>query len=64
MQPYSLEWGVYKDLADKYNTTVGQIIMLSPTYTYSSMAFEGGSFPPITLAVNCTLLSDDWSVLE
>lgn len=30
MQPYQFTSGVYKDLAEKYETTVGQIMMLSP----------------------------------
>ncbi|KAF2193135.1 hypothetical protein K469DRAFT_552030 [Zopfia rhizophila CBS 207.26] len=64
MQPYSFKWGVYKDLAEKFGTTVGQIMMLSPTYNYSSKAFLGGSFPPITMAINCTVLSDNTTVLE
>ncbi|PWY88839.1 hypothetical protein BO94DRAFT_422061, partial [Aspergillus sclerotioniger CBS 115572] len=47
IQPYRFTWGVYKDLADKYDTTVGQIMMLSPTYNYSSLAFSAeGEFPP------------------
>ncbi|KAL3433766.1 hypothetical protein BDV09DRAFT_186375 [Aspergillus tetrazonus] len=48
IQPYKFTWGVYKDLAEEFGTTVGQIMMLSPTYNYSSLAFlPGGSFPPI-----------------
>ena len=38
IQPYSISWGVYKDMAEKYGSTVGQIMMLSPTYNYSSLA--------------------------
>lgn len=58
IQSYSFKWGVYKDLAEKYGTTVGQIMMLSPTYNYSSLAFsKGGTFPPIDLPINCTALS-------
>lgn len=55
---------MYKDLAEEYGTTVGQIMMLSVTYNYSSIAFEGGSFPPINILTNCTLLSDNSTVLE
>jgi hypothetical protein len=29
IEPYSFSWGIYKDLADKYGSTVGQIQMLS-----------------------------------
>ncbi|PYH97949.1 hypothetical protein BO71DRAFT_395771 [Aspergillus ellipticus CBS 707.79] len=56
---------VPKDLADKYDTTVGQLMMLSPTYNYSSIAFfPGGTFPPINIAINCTALSDNISVID
>ncbi|GCB23354.1 intracellular hyphae protein 1 [Aspergillus awamori] len=65
IQPYSFEWGVYKDLADKYGTTVGQIMMLSPTYNYSSLAFSsGGTAPPIDLPMNCTTLSNNITVIS
>lgn len=65
IQPYSFKWGVYKDLAERYGTTVGQIMMLSPTYNYSSLAFSaGGTFPPISLPINCTALSKNTTVLE
>ncbi|GKZ36125.1 hypothetical protein AbraIFM66950_007032 [Aspergillus brasiliensis] len=65
IQPYSFEWGVYKDLADKYGTTVGQIMMLSPTYNYSSLAFStGGTAPPIDLPINCTALSNNITVIS
>ncbi|PYH31295.1 uncharacterized protein BO87DRAFT_315550 [Aspergillus neoniger CBS 115656] len=65
IQPYSFEWGVYKDLADKYGTTVGQIMMLSPTYNYSSLAFSnGGTAPPIDLPINCTALSSNITVIS
>lgn len=65
IQPYSFEWGVYKDLADKYGTTVGQIMMLSPSYNYSSIAFSvNGTFPPIDLPINCTALSNNITVLS
>ncbi|PYH86788.1 hypothetical protein BO82DRAFT_428151 [Aspergillus uvarum CBS 121591] len=65
LQPYSFSWGVYKDLADHFGTTVGQIMMLSPTYNYSSLAFTpGGQFPPINIPINCTALSDTVTVLD
>ena len=65
IQPYSFKWGVYKDLAEKYGTTVGQIMMLSPTYNYSSLAFsKGGTFPPIDLPINCTALSKNTTVIS
>ncbi|KAL4756154.1 uncharacterized protein BDW70DRAFT_154425 [Aspergillus foveolatus] len=53
--PYQYTWGGYQDLAEELGTTVGQIMMLSPTYNYSSGAFlSGGSFPSISVLVNCT----------
>lgn len=65
IQPYSFTWGVYKDLAEKFGTTVGQLMMLSPTYNYSSVAFSpGGTFPPIDVAINCTALSNNITVLD
>lgn len=55
LKPYQFKAGVYKDLAEEFGTTVGQIMMLSPTYNYSSQAFmPGGTFPPINVLVNCT----------
>lgn len=65
IRPYSFTYGVYKDLADKYGTTVGQIMMLSPTYNYSSVALTGdGNYPPIDIAINCTALSTDITALN
>ncbi|KAJ5112776.1 hypothetical protein N7532_000821 [Penicillium argentinense] len=65
IQPYSFEWGVYKDLAEKFDTTVGQIMMLGPTYNYSTTAFSKDStYPSIDLAINCTLLSNNVTVLS
>ncbi|KAI1302246.1 hypothetical protein F5Y03DRAFT_362180 [Xylaria venustula] len=65
IEPYVFSEGVYLDLARKYGTTVGQIMMLSPTYNFSSIAFsEGGMFPPITMAYNCTALSDNVTVSD
>ncbi|KAI9932011.1 hypothetical protein ASPWEDRAFT_739914 [Aspergillus wentii DTO 134E9] len=64
IQPYSFKYGVYKDLAEKYGTTVGQIMMLSPTYNYSSLVHtSGGTPPPIDLAINCTALSNNVTIL-
>lgn len=65
LQPYSFQWGVYKDLAERFGTTVGQLMMLSPTYNYSSLAFSaGGTFPPINLAINCSALSGNTTILS
>ncbi|KAF4303096.1 hypothetical protein GTA08_BOTSDO09341 [Botryosphaeria dothidea] len=64
-QPFSFTHGVYKDLAEKYGTTVGQIMMLSPTYNYSqSLATPGQSPPSIVLPINCTLLAANYTVLD
>ena len=64
IEPYTFTNGVFKDLADKYGSTVGQLQMLSPTYNYSYLANEGGSYPPIELAKNCRLLSQNYTVLS
>ncbi|KAL4897514.1 hypothetical protein BDV59DRAFT_197806 [Aspergillus ambiguus] len=65
IKPYSFKWGVYKDLAEKFGTTVGQIMMLSASYNYSSVAFSaGGTYPPINILVNCTTLSNNVTVLN
>lgn len=68
MMPYSFGADgamVYKDLADAYNTTAGQMIALNPTYNYSSNARQGGTPPPITPLYNCRYISDNTTaVLE
>jgi hypothetical protein len=65
IKPFSFEFGVYKDLADKYGSTVGQIMALSPTYNYSSIAFmPDGTWPPISVAYNCKPLSDNITVID
>lgn len=64
IEPFVFSSGVYKDLADKYGSTVGQIQMLSPTYNYSYIANEGGSYPPIGLAKSCRLLSSNYTILS
>lgn len=63
IQPYSFTYGVYKDLAEEYNTTVGQIMMLSPTYNYSEYTVNGNSPPTIGLPINCTALSPNITVI-
>ncbi|KAL4733020.1 hypothetical protein BDV11DRAFT_210540 [Aspergillus similis] len=64
IMPYQFTSGVYKDLAERFGTTVGQIMMLSPTYNYSSGAFlPGGSFPSISVLVNCTEETGNQTVL-
>jgi len=65
MQPHSFdEEGTYKDLAEQYDTTVGQIMMLSPTYNYSSCSYTGEQCPSIDLPINCTALSSNITVLS
>jgi hypothetical protein len=64
IQPYTFTYGVYKDLAEEYGTTVGQIMMLSPTYNYSSSAYSGATSPSIDLAINCTALSSNITVIS
>lgn len=64
IQPYSFTFGVYKDLAEEYGTTMGQIMMMSPRYSYSSIAMMGGTPPPIGLPINCTALSNNVTVLN
>ncbi|KAE8316078.1 hypothetical protein BDV41DRAFT_584318 [Aspergillus transmontanensis] len=65
IKPYSFTWGVYKDLAEEFGTTVGQIMMLSATYNYSSLAFSaGGTFPPINILMNCTQPGKNVTVLD
>ncbi|PSR88544.1 hypothetical protein BD289DRAFT_460424 [Coniella lustricola] len=65
-EPYQFQlgdWKTYKDLADEYGSTVGQIMQLSPTYNYSSSAIEDKTPPTIDLVFNCTLLSDNITVI-
>lgn len=64
IEPYYFSSGVYKDLADKYGSTVGQIQMLSPTYNYSRVAADGGTAPAIALAKNCRLLASNYTILD
>lgn len=64
IQPFLFTSGVYKDLAEKYGTTVGQIMMLSPTYNYSQYTVEGNNPPSIDLPMNCTALSANITVLS
>lgn len=55
---------VYKDLADKYGSTVGQLMQLSPTYNYSQSAYITTQTPPtIVLPFNCTVDSTNITVI-
>ncbi|OJJ46490.1 hypothetical protein ASPZODRAFT_152003 [Penicilliopsis zonata CBS 506.65] len=64
IEPFDFNEGVYLDLARKYGTTVGQIMMLSPTYNYSTGYTAGVSGPSIDMAYNCTELSSNITVLS
>lgn len=63
LQPFQFTYGVYKDLAEEYGTTVGQIMMLSPTYNYSEYTVNGNVPPTIDLPINCTALSSNVTVI-
>ncbi|CAN8105355.1 unnamed protein product [Discula destructiva] len=55
---------VYKDLAEQYGATVGQLMMLSPTYNYSQSHNKTTQVPPtIVLPYNCTVTSDNVTVI-
>lgn len=65
-QPFQFDETVpttYKDLADQYGATVGQFMMLSPTYNYSQSAYTGQTPPTIDLPFNCTALSSNITVI-
>lgn len=64
LQPYTFTYGTYKDLAKQYGSTVGQIMMLSPTYNYSEYSVNGNSPPTIDLPINCTALSNNVTVIS
>ncbi|KAJ0116221.1 hypothetical protein J7T55_005167 [Diaporthe amygdali] len=64
IQPYTFTYGVYKDLAEEYGSTVGQIMMLSPTYNYSEYTLNGNNAPTINLPINCTALSSNVTVIS
>lgn len=64
IQPYRFTYGTYRDLAEQYGTTVGQIMMLSPTYNYSEYVVTGNIPPSIDLPINCTALSSNITVLS
>lgn len=62
VQPYKFTFGTYKDLAEDYNTTVGQIDGFNAGYTYSSATDELA--PVITLPMNCVALSDNITIMS
>ncbi|KAL4808786.1 hypothetical protein BDV18DRAFT_157724 [Aspergillus unguis] len=55
LKPYEFSEGVYKDLADRFGSTVGQLMMLSPTYNYSQSLMEESGYPTVNVLVNCTV---------
>jgi hypothetical protein len=63
VQAFQFTYGTYKDLAEEYNTTVGQLLAFNPGYNYSdvTVATEG---PVITLPSNCVALSDNITVIS
>lgn len=64
IKPYTFESGVYKDLAEEYGSTVGQLMGLSATYNYSEWRLSGNNAPTIDLAINCTATSDNVTVIS
>lgn len=58
------DWKTYKDLADENNSTVGQFMMLSPTYNYSSAGYDGKSPPTVGLPYGCVATSDTLTVIS
>ena len=56
IQLYRFICGAYKDLAHRYETTVGQITMLRPTYNYSEDTVTGNNVPAIYPPTNCAAL--------
>ncbi|BCS07557.1 hypothetical protein AKAW_04119 [Aspergillus luchuensis IFO 4308] len=62
VEPYQLIYGTYKDLADKFGSTVGQIMAFNPTYNHSDVA--RGEAAVITLPKNCRNLGDNVTVIS
>ncbi|RLN38354.1 hypothetical protein BBJ28_00012283 [Nothophytophthora sp. Chile5] len=57
LQPYKFTYGTYKDLAELFGASVGQIIAYNPTYSHSSslVADDG---PVLTIPMDCKALAD------
>ncbi|KAI9649431.1 hypothetical protein NHQ30_002007 [Ciborinia camelliae] len=62
VQPYQFTYGVYKDLAEEYNSTVGQLFGFNTGYRYSD-SVESLS-PVLTIPMNCQPLSDSLTVIS
>ncbi|KAB8217522.1 hypothetical protein BDV33DRAFT_206279 [Aspergillus novoparasiticus] len=62
IKPLEYVWGTYKDLAEEYGTTPGQIFALNPTFNHSSTGPGVGGW--ITLPVNCGLEGETYTVVS
>ena len=62
IKPLEYVWGTYKDLAEEYGTTPGQIFALNPTFNHSSTGPGAGGW--ITLPVNCGLEEEKYAVVS
>ncbi|KAJ5970378.1 Peptidoglycan-binding Lysin subgroup [Penicillium vulpinum] len=58
--PFHFTYGVYKDLAEMFGTTVGQIMAFNGGYNYSSATDEEA--PWLTVPTGCTNLALDVTV--
>ncbi|EGZ30141.1 hypothetical protein PHYSODRAFT_553277 [Phytophthora sojae] len=57
LQPYKFTYGTYKDLAEEFGASVGQIIAYNPTYSHS--VADTGDGPVLTIPMDCKALSDN-----
>ncbi|KAF7865455.1 hypothetical protein EAF04_006430 [Stromatinia cepivora] len=62
VQPIQFTYGVYKDLAEKYHATIGQLFGFNTGYRYSD-AVESLS-PVLTIPMNCKPLFDNITVVS
>ncbi|KAL1604994.1 hypothetical protein SLS60_004537 [Paraconiothyrium brasiliense] len=63
VQPYKFTYGTYVDLAEEFNTTVGQIMAFNPTYNYSHEA-DPNEGPVISMPMNCVNLTGNVTVIS
>ncbi|KAJ4355580.1 uncharacterized protein N0V89_003600 [Didymosphaeria variabile] len=63
VQPYKFTYGTYVDLAEEFNTTVGQIMAFNPTYNYSHEA-DPSEGPVISMPMNCVNLTGNVTVIS
>ncbi|KAK4940571.1 hypothetical protein LTR10_019330 [Elasticomyces elasticus] len=59
VEPYTMQLEVYKDMAAKFGTTVGQIMGFNPSYNHSA-----GGGPTLTIPMNCRLLGDNYTIIS